>query len=275
MLHGKQQSGNTWTIIAVKILNQGGTRGYREWQREIAFIEKISHPNLAKLLGYCHDDQNLALVYEFMPMGSLENQLFRRGSAGSLPWNVRLKVMVGAARGLAFLHSSCNMIHRDIKPANILLDQSYVAKLSDFGLVRSGPPQDKSHVTTQFMGTFGYAAPEYKATGHLTIKSDVYSFGIVLLEILTGLRAYDPKRPEAKPNLVEWARPRSYGKDKLWTIMDSRLECNYDADSALRIAQLALTCLEQKSKQRPSMFKVVEELESIEAASANKILRNA
>ncbi|XP_039157058.1 probable serine/threonine-protein kinase PIX13 [Eucalyptus grandis] len=150
-----------------------------------------------------------------------------------------------------------------------------MAKLSDFGLVRSGPPEDKSHVSTQFVGTSGYAAPEYRATGRLSVKSDVYSFGIVLLEILTGVRACDPRHPSGMATLVEWAMPHLYSKKNLRTIMDSRLGGEYHAESALRIAQLASICLEQERKQRPSMSKVVEELESIEAASANRILRNA
>ncbi|XP_039164137.1 probable serine/threonine-protein kinase PIX13 [Eucalyptus grandis] len=273
-LHGKQQSGRTETIIAVKTLNPDGAQGYREWLREIAFIGRISHPNLFILLGFCHDDENLALVYEFMPMGSLENQLFGKGSTDHLSWDVRLKIAVGAAKGLAFLHSS-NMIHRDFKSANILLDGSYTAKLSDFGLVRSGPLDDKTHVSTQFIGTDGYAAPEYKITGHLTVKSDVYSFGVVLLEILTGLRACNPRSPTGLATLVKWALPHLHSEGKLSTIMDSRLKGEHCEEFAFQIAQLALICLNLTRKLRPSMSEVVEVLESIEAASVNRILPNA
>ncbi|KAK3418346.1 hypothetical protein EUGRSUZ_H04302, partial [Eucalyptus grandis] len=277
-LHGKQQSGSRKTIIAVKVLNRYGAQGYREWLREINFIVRPFHPNLAKLLGFCQEDKILALVYEFMPMGSLADQLFEKlltfyavhyfgteGSVDHLSWDVRLKIAVGAARGLAFLHSSCNMIHRDFKTTNILLDGSYTAKLSDFGLVRSGPPEGKSHVTTEYVGTFVYTDPVYMTTGHLTIRSDVYSFGLVLLEILTGLPVYHMKRLAGNTNFGEWARPL-FSEKKLTTIMDSRLEGKYYADSALQIAQVALICLQREPKQRPSMSKVVEELESIEAA---------
>ncbi|KAK3418351.1 hypothetical protein EUGRSUZ_H04308 [Eucalyptus grandis] len=268
VLPGKQAR----TIIAVKILNRNGTQGYREWLREIDFLGRLSHPNLAKLLGFCQEDGNLALVYEFMPMGSLEKQLFRKGSADHLSWDVRLKIAVGAARGLAFLHNfERQIIFRDFKSSNILLDESYTAKLTDFGLVRSGPSEGKSHVTTQFMGTFHYAAPEYRATGRLCVKSDVYSFGIVLLEILTGWRAFDSTRPRGKANLVEWAGPFLSSKDKLWTIMDSRLKGKYNRYSAFQIAKLASKCVEETPRSRPSMTKVVKELESIEAASANRI----
>ncbi|XP_030473132.1 probable serine/threonine-protein kinase PIX13 isoform X1 [Syzygium oleosum] len=276
MLHGKQQSGRTETIIAVKMLNQSGNQGSTEWRRKIDFLGRLSHPNLAKLLGFCQEDTTLALVYEFMPMGSLGNQLFRKGSPAHLPWNIRLKIAVGAARGLAFLHCpERKLIFRDFKTSNILLDASYTAKLSDFGLVRSGPPGETSHISTQFVGTSGYAAPEYLETGRLTVKSDVYGFGIVLLEILTGLRAVDKSRPVGKHLLVEWATSRLSRKKQLRTIMDSRLEGKYYIHSAFQIAQLALKCLQTDPKFRPYMTKVVEELESIEAASAKRIRRKS
>ncbi|XP_010041546.3 probable serine/threonine-protein kinase PIX13 [Eucalyptus grandis] len=269
MLHGREQSGRRKTIIAVKRLDPEGLQGQREWVTEIKFLGRLSHPNLAKLLGFCQEDGNLALVYEFMPKGSLNNHLFREGPTSTLPWDVRLKIAIGAAKGLAFLHNSeWKIIYRDFKTSNILLDQSYTAKLTDFGLARSGPQEPETHVSTRIMGTYGYAAPEYVATGHLYVKSDVYSFGVVLLEILTGLRANDVNRPKAKRLLVELARPLLSSKRKLKTIMDSRLEDDYSMDSAFQIAQLALKCLQRTPYKRPSMTEVVEELESIEAASA-------
>ncbi|XP_030473133.1 probable serine/threonine-protein kinase PIX13 isoform X2 [Syzygium oleosum] len=275
VLHGKQLSERTKTIIAVKRLDQSSAQGYREWLREIEFLGRLSHPNLAKLLGYCREGEDLVLVYEFMPKGSLNNHLFRKGSTAHLPWDVRLKIAIGAARGLAFLHSSCNMIHRNFKTSNILLDASYTARLTDFGLMRSGPPEGESHVSTRVMGTMGYAAPEYVMTGHLYLKSDVYSFGVVSLEILTGLRAFDLNRPKKQHNLVTWVRPLLSSKRKLKTIVGSRLEDNYCIDSAFQIAQLALKCLQKTPKGWPSMIEVVEELESVEAASANRIPRDA
>ncbi|KAH7404046.1 hypothetical protein KP509_15G008300 [Ceratopteris richardii] len=152
-----------------------------------------------------------------MPRGSLENHLFRRGSHGqALSWAIRIKVAVGAARGLAFLHEAERpVIFRDFKTSNILLNSQFNAKLSDFGLAKDGPTGDNTHVSTRVMGTYGYAAPEYVATGHLTAKSDVYSFGVVLLEILTGRRAVDKNRPFEEQNLVEWARPFLNDKRKI------------------------------------------------------------
>ncbi|KAF8017823.1 hypothetical protein BT93_H2890 [Corymbia citriodora subsp. variegata] len=275
ILHGKRHSGRTKTIIAVKRLKPEGLQGQREWLTEIMFLGKLSHPNLAKLLGFCREDGNLALVYEFMPKGSLNNHLFRKGSS-ALPWHVRLKVAVGAARGLAFLHSSeWKLIYRDFNSSNILLDGSYMARLTDFGLMRPGPEGGRSHISTRIMGTYGYAAPEYLATGHLYVKSDVYSFGVVILELLTGLRVIDRYRAQGKIDLVKWARPLSSSKKKMKTIMDSRLDGNYCIDSAFQIAQLALKCLRRTPYERPSMTEVVEALESIEAASANRVPRDA
>ncbi|KAF7847111.1 hypothetical protein BT93_L3354 [Corymbia citriodora subsp. variegata] len=207
-----------------------------------------------------------------MKMGSLERRLFRKSSTGHLGWDVRLKIAVEAARGLAFLHNSNRkIIFRDFKSSNILLDESYMAKLTDFGLVRLGPPEDLSHVSTIFMGTFAYAAPEYENNGRLYVKSDVYSFGIVLLEILTGLRAWDRSRPLGKATLLEWAKPFLSSRNKLLTIMDSRLKGNYDLYSAFQIARLILKCVKESPKFRPSMTKVVKELESVEATNATRM----
>lgn len=262
---GRNGSG---TVIAVKRLNSESLQGFEEWQAEVNFLGRLSHPHLVRLIGYCWEDKELLLVYEFMQKGSLENHLFGRGSAVQpLPWDTRLKIAVGAARGLSFLHASDKqVIYRDFKASNILIDGSYTAKLSDFGLAKFGPSASQSHVTTRVMGTYGYAAPEYVATGHLYVKSDVYGFGVVLVEILTGLRALDTNRPSGKHNLVDWIKPFLSDKRKLKSIMDIRLEGRYPAKAALRIAQLALNCLESEHKHRPHMREVVATLERIEAA---------
>ncbi|KAF2322612.1 hypothetical protein GH714_022670 [Hevea brasiliensis] len=248
---GKSGSGN---VIAVKKLNSESLQGFEEWQSEVHFLGRLSHPNLVRLIGYCWEDKELLLVYEFMQKGSLENHLFGRGSTVQpLPWDIRLKIAIGAAQGLAFLHTSEK--------------QSYTAKISDFGLAKLGPSASQSHVTTRVMGTYGYAAPEYVATGHLYVKSDVYGFGVVLVEILTGLRALDTNRPSGKHNLVEWIKPYLCDKRKLKNIMDSGLEGKYPSKATFRIAQLALNCIESEPKHRPSMKEVVETLEGIEASN--------
>ncbi|KAM1587649.1 hypothetical protein ACFX1X_027115 [Malus domestica] len=257
----------TGMMVAIKKLNPENGQGFQEWQSEVNFLGRLSHPNLVKLLGYCWEDKELLLVYEFMQKGSLENHLFRR-SAGIEPlsWDRRLKIAIGAARGLAFLHSSeKKIIYRDFKASNILLDGSFNAKISDFGLAKLGPVGGESHVSTRIMGTYGYAAPEYIATGHLYVNSDVYGFGVVLLEILTGLRALDLKRPKEQQQLVEWAKPLLLNKRKLKTILDVRMESQYAFKAAMQTAQITEKCLAPDPKSRPSMIEVVEQLEQIQA----------
>ncbi|XP_010690221.2 probable serine/threonine-protein kinase PIX13 [Beta vulgaris subsp. vulgaris] len=259
-------------VVAIKKLNSESVQGFEEWQSEVNFLGRLSHPNLVKLLGYCWEDKELLLVYEFMSKGSLENHLFGRGSAVQpLPWDLRLKIIIGAARGIAFIHSSDDrVIYRDIKASNILLDSSYNAKISDFGLAKLGPSESQSHVTTRVMGTYGYAAPEYVATGHLYVKSDVYGFGVVIVELLTGLRALDTTRPSGKHTLVDWIKPFLSDKRKLKGIMDTRLEGKYPLKAAVATAELALTCIEQEPRARPSMQEVLESLVKIQAIDHEK-----
>ncbi|KAE8057391.1 hypothetical protein FH972_014089 [Carpinus fangiana] len=250
--------------VAVKKSNPDRTPRLVEWQIEVEFLGKFSHPNLVKLLGYCWEDEEFLLVYEYMHKGSLENHLFRKGFP-ELPWNTRLKIAIGAARGLSFLHTSVkSVIYLDFKPANILLDGDYNAKLSDFGLPKLGPING-NFPTTCVTGTYGYAAPEFVKTGHLYVKSDVYGFGVVLLEMITGLRAHDPKRTSDSQNLVLYAKPSLSNKRKLKKIMDSRLGELYPLQGACQAAQLILRCLESDPKNRPSMEQVLEELENINA----------
>ncbi|XP_006650809.2 receptor-like cytoplasmic kinase 176 isoform X2 [Oryza brachyantha] len=259
----------TGIAVAVKRLNQESLQGHREWLAEVNYLGQFCHPNLVKLFGYCLEDEHRLLVYEFMPRGSLENHLFRRGSHFQpLSWNLRMKVALGAAKGLAYLHSSeAKVIYRDFKTSNILLDTDYSAKLSDFGLAKDGPVGEKSHVSTRVMGTYGYAAPEYLSTGHLTPKSDVYSFGVVLLEMMSGRRAIDKNRPQGEHNLVEWARPYLTHKRKIFRVLDTRLEGQYSHVGAQTVATLALECLSYETKMRPSMDAVVTILEELQESS--------
>ncbi|KAG2241269.1 hypothetical protein Bca52824_096747 [Brassica carinata] len=248
--------------IAVKKSNPDSPQGLHEWQCEVRFLGKFHHPNLVKLLGYCWEENQFLLVYEFLPKGSLENHLFSKGDG--LTWDTRLKIAIEAAQGLTFLHNSeKSVIYRDFKASNILLDSNFNAKLSDFGLAKHGPINGYSHVTTRVMGTQGYAAPEYVATGHLYVRSDVYGFGVVLLELLTGLRALDPNRPSAQHDLVEWAKPVLNQKKKIQKLMDPRLEHKYPLLAVSKTAALILRCLEADPKNRPPMDDVLRELEIV------------
>lgn len=253
----------TGLTVAVKTLNHDGLQGHKEWLAEVNFLGDLVHPNLVKLIGYCIEDDQRLLVYEFMPRGSLENHLFRRSLP--LPWSIRMKIALGAAKGLAFLHEEAErpVIYRDFKTSNILLDADYNAKLSDFGLAKDGPEGDKTHVSTRVMGTYGYAAPEYVMTGHLTSRSDVYSFGVVLLEMLTGRRSMDKNRPNGEHNLVEWARPHLGERRRFYRLIDPRLEGHFSIKGAQKAAQLAAHCLSRDPKARPLMSEVVEALKPL------------
>ncbi|XP_019170853.1 PREDICTED: protein kinase 2B, chloroplastic-like isoform X1 [Ipomoea nil] len=260
-------------VIAVKKLKPEGFQGHKEWLTEVNYLGQLHHPNLVKLIGYSSDGDNRLLVYEFMPKGSLENHLFRRGSQ-PLTWATRIKVAIGAARGLAFLHDAKEpVIYRDFKASNILLDAEFNAKLSDFGLAKAGPTGDRTHVSTQVVGTHGYAAPEYVATGRLTAKSDVYSFGVVLLELLSGRRAVDKTKLGVEQHLVDWAKPYLGDKRRLFRIMDTKLEGQYPQKGALKAANLALQCLSTEHKLRPRMSEVLAELEQLQAPKGSSKLQ--
>ncbi|XP_055834956.1 probable serine/threonine-protein kinase PIX13 isoform X2 [Solanum dulcamara] len=260
--------------VAVKKSNPDSEQGLKEWQAEVKFLGKFSHPNLVKLIGYCWEEKTFLLVYEHMQKGSLESHLFRKG-AEALSWDTRLKIAIGAAKGLVFLHTTeKQVIYRDFKAANILLDTNYNAKLSDFGLAKMGPVNGDSHVTTRIVGTYGYAAPEYMATGHLYVKSDVYGFGVVLLEILSGQRVLDLTRPSGQHNLVDWAKPMLPDKKKLRKLMDPRLMAQYPLKAACQIAQIILQCLEPDPKNRPSMEEILECLEQCDGIQMKPQVKN-
>ncbi|PON44738.1 Mitogen-activated protein kinase kinase kinase [Parasponia andersonii] len=256
----------TGSVIAVKRLNQEGFQGRKEWSSEINYLGQLKHPNIVKLIGYCLEDGHRLLVYEFLSRGSLDNHLFTRASYFQpLSWSLRMKVALDAAKALEFLHSDeARVIYRDFKTSNILLDSNYNAKLSDFGLAKDGPAGDRSHVSTRVMGTYGYAAPEYMATGHLTARSDVYSFGVVLLEMLSSLRAVDRNRPAGEQRLVEWAKPYLASKQKVLQILDARIEGQYSPGGALKAAKIASQCISTEPKYRPTMKEVVKALEQLQ-----------
>lgn len=251
----------TGIVVAIKKLKPGSFQGHKEWLAEVNYLGQLHHENLVKLVGYCFESENRLLVYEYMPKGSLENHLFRSG-VQTIPWPMRVSIAVDVARGLSFLHGlDANVIYRDLKASNILLDLDFKAKLSDFGLARDGPTGDKSHVSTKVVGTRGYAAPEYIATGHLTPKSDVYGFGVVLLELLSGRRAMDEDGTGVGgETLVDWAKP-FLSEKRVFRIMDTRLRGQYSKKGAQAAAALALQCLHSDWKNRPAMTDVLVTLE--------------
>lgn len=250
-------------MVAIKKLNKHGLQGHKEWLAEVQFLGIVDHPNLVKLIGYCSVDgergiQRL-LVYEYMPNKSLEDHLFGR-ALQVLPWVPRLQIILGAAQGLAYLHSGLEVqvIYRDFKTSNVLLDMDFKPKLSDFGLAREGPMGNHTHVSTNPVGTYGYAAPEYVETGHLTTHCDLWSFGVVLYEILTGRRALERNRPSMEQKLLDWVKKFPVDSKKFSLIIDPRMRNQYSLGAAKKIAKLADACLNKNPKERPTMDEVVE-----------------
>ncbi|XVF13510.1 hypothetical protein REPUB_Repub08aG0214100 [Reevesia pubescens] len=270
--------------VAIKKLNTQGLQGHKEWLAEVQFLGVVNHPNLVKLLGYCSVDGERGiqrmLVYEYMRNRSLEDHLFKRTII--LPWKTRLEIMLGAAEGLAYLHEGLEVkvIYRDFKSSNVLLDENFKPKLSDFGLAREGPTGDRTHVSTAVVGTYGYAAPEYVETGHLTIQSDIWTFGVVLYEILTGRRTVDRNRPTSEQKLLDWVKQFPPDSKRFSMIIDPRLRNNYSFSAAQKVGKLADSCLNKNAKERPTMSQVVESLkqaiqESEEAGSSSVIKSSA
>ncbi|CAN6268738.1 unnamed protein product [Urochloa humidicola] len=253
------------TPVAVKRLNPNSRQGHKEWLAEVHFLGVVEHRNLVKLIGYCATQTDRGpqrlLVYEFVPNKTLDDHLFNRAYP-VLPWDVRLQIALGAAEGLLYLHEGLELqiIYRDFKAANVLLDEEFRPKLSDFGLAREGPSEGQTHVSTAVMGTFGYAAPDYVKTGHLTTKSDVWSFGVVLYEILTGRRSIERNRPRGEQKLLDWVRRHPAGSDRFGDIVDARLEGRYPTRGAAEVAALADGCLAKHARDRPAMREVVERL---------------
>ncbi|KAM0066087.1 putative transferase, protein kinase RLK-Pelle-RLCK-VIIa-2 family [Helianthus debilis subsp. tardiflorus] len=248
--------------VAVKRLNQKGLQGPREWLTEVTFLGHIAHPNIIRLLGYCRDEPEHLLVYEYMANKSYDYFLF--DSIEPLSWGARLLIMIGVARGLTCLHSA-KLMCRGLKSGDILLDEDFNAKLGDLGLVKYGPKTGETHVSTRVMGTYGYAAPEYLSTGHLTMKSDIYGLGVVLMESISGRRPMNRNMPIGKQNLVEWATQIESNTRKLDEFIDPRLEHNYPIQGASECFALALRCVSNKPKDRPSSEEVLQSLERIYA----------
>ncbi|CAM6128199.1 unnamed protein product [Calypogeia fissa] len=258
---GRMES--TGQVVAVKQLDRNGLQGNREFLVEVLMLSLLHHPNLVNLIGYCADGDQRLLVYEYMPLGSLEDHLHDLPpDKEPLDWNTRMKIAAGAARGLEYLHDKANppVIYRDFKSSNILLDEGFHPKLSDFGLAKLGPVGDKTHVSTRVMGTYGYCAPEYAMTGQLTLKSDVYSFGVVLLELITGRKAIDNARAAGEHNLVAWARPLFKDRRKFPSMADPMLQGRYPMRGLYQALAVAAMCLQEKAATRPLIGDVVTAL---------------
>ncbi|RZB77063.1 receptor-like protein kinase THESEUS 1 [Glycine soja] len=245
---GKLENG---TKVAVKRATPLSTQGLSEFQNEIQLLSKLQHPHIVSLVGYCHEGEEMILVYEYMANGPLSKWFYEQCES-PLSWKQRLEICIGAAKGLHYLHTSSveGIIHRDVKTANILLDENFVAKVADFGISKKGSSLDESLVVTSVKGTFGYIDPEYFRTSHLTEKSDVYSFGVVLIEVISGRPALDHGLPTEKINVATWAM-NSEVKGQLHQIMDPNIVGKARVSSLNKVWEVAKRCLAENRINRP------------------------
>lgn len=259
------------TLVAVKRLERPGS-GEKEFRAEVCTIGNIQHINLVRLRGFCSESSHRLLIYDYMPNGPLSAYLRRDGL--NLIWDVRFRVAVGTARGIAYLHEECRdcIIHCDIKPENILLDSDYTAKVSDFGLAKL-IGRDFSRVLATMRGTWGYVAPEWISGVAITTKADVYSYGMTLLELLGGRRNVEAP-PSARgaggregEKAEKWFFP-PYAAQKIIegnvaAVVDDRLGSAYDIEEAQRVASVAVWCIQDNEEMRPTMGMVVKMLEGV------------
>ncbi|CAN8327546.1 unnamed protein product [Cochlearia groenlandica] len=251
------------SVAAVKNLLNNKGQAEKEFKVEVEAIGKVRHKNLVGLMGYCADIVQRMLVYEYIDNGNLEQWLHGEvGPVSPLTWDIRMKIAIGTAKGLAYLHEGLEpkVVHRDVKSSNILLDRKWNPKVSDFGLAKL-LGSETSYVTTRVMGTFGYVSPEYASTGMLNECSDVYSFGVLLMEIITGRSPVDYSRPPGEMNLVDWFKGMVASR-RGEEVIDPKIKNPQPPPRSLKRALLVcLRCIDLDASKRPKMGQIVNMLE--------------
>ncbi|KAK4487813.1 hypothetical protein RD792_005493 [Penstemon davidsonii] len=259
------------TRIAIKNLLNNRGQAEKEFKVEVDTIGRVRHKNLVRLLGYCVEGAYRMLVYEYVDNGNLDQWLHGDvGEISPLTWEIRMNIIIGTAKGLAYLHEGLEpkVVHRDIKTSNILLDRQWHPKLSDFGLAKL-LNSEITYVTTRVMGTFGYVAPEYACTGMLSEKSDIYSFGILIMEIITGRSPVDYSRPKGEVNLVDWLK-MMVGNRKSEEVVDPKLPERPASKALKRVILVALRCVDPDAQKRPKIGHIVHMLESEDLLSRDE-----
>ncbi|XP_072059938.1 probable LRR receptor-like serine/threonine-protein kinase At1g05700 isoform X2 [Arachis hypogaea] len=253
--------------VAVKMLSLSSVHGYQQFVAEVKLLMRVHHRNLTSLVGYCNEETNIGLIYEYMANGNLDEHLSGKNNRGtSLNWEDRLQIALDAAQGLEYLHNGCKppIIHIDVKCTNILLNENFHAKLADFGLSKCFVTDGDTHVSTIVAGTPGYLDPEYTTSNRLTEKSDVYSFGVVLLRIITG-QAVIIVREDMIHHISQRVNSMVAEGD-ITKVVDSRLQGDFDSNSAWRAVEIAMASVSTISMERPYMSDIVKELKECLAA---------
>ncbi|XVF38967.1 hypothetical protein REPUB_Repub20aG0148600 [Reevesia pubescens] len=242
----------------------------QEFLAQVSMVSRLKHDNVVELLGYCIDGSFRVLAYDYASNGSLHDMLHgKKGVKGAQPrtvlsWTQRVKIAVGAAKGLEYLHEKAQprIVHRDIKSSNLLLFDDDVAKIADFDLLNQVRDATAHLHSTRVLGTFGYHAPEYAMTGALSCKSDVYSFGVMLLELLTGRKPIDHTLPRGQQSLLTWATPK-LSEDKVKQCVDARLNGDYPPKAVAKLAAVAALCVQYEADFRPNMSIIVNNLKPL------------
>ncbi|GJP81846.1 hypothetical protein CLOP_g11964 [Closterium sp. NIES-67] len=254
--------------VAIKKLD-AGAQPEEEFVDGVAVASNLRHAGMVELVAFCCDGPQRVLVYELAERGSLHDILHGRKLAIkteeapiTLTWQQRMKIALGAATGLAYLHEEASppMVHKGVKSSNVLVFEDFTSKIADFNVANEAPDQASRLHSARVLGTFGYNAPEYATVGQLTQKSDVYSFGVVLLELLTGRKPVDQNMPRGQQSLVQWATHGRLAEDRVKHCVDPKLKGSFPAKAVVKFAALAALCVQYEAEFRPSMGTVVKSL---------------